>query len=127
MASILIIYRPGVDLSPAHEAAEGVELAFLAATDGPEALEGLDRAETHDAVIVTPPVDTREGDAYQAAARALTNAGFPVVEMTPEFETPFDPDDNDHPGAIGAMATVAGFGAAGYAIAIDLLRQRIET
>ena len=125
MGAILIIHRPGADLGPAYEAANGASLITIAAADGAAVLEALDQAEAHSAVIVTPPAETRKGDAYQAAALALTQSGFPVIEMTPGFDAPFDPDDETHPGPIGATAFVGGFGPDGYAIAIDLIRERL--
>ena len=86
-------------------------------------MEGLDTAENHDAMIITPPEDTASGDAYQAALADLTRSGFPVVEMTTDNRAATQPDA---PGPIGSMATIAGFGPEGYALAIELLAERLS-
>ena len=103
--------------------AAGAAVTFLVARDPESLMEGLDQAESHDALIATPPVDTAAGDAYQAALADLTAGAFPVVEMTPENWAATQPDA---PGPIGSMAVIAGFGPEGYALAIELLVERLS-
>ncbi len=123
--SFLIVHDPGADVAPAKQAADavGVALTLHVARDPETLMEGLDAAESHDALIVTPPDDTGLGDAYQAALADLTRGGFPVVEMTPENRAATQPGA---PGPIGSMATIAGFGPEGYALAIELLAERLS-
>lgn len=123
--SFLIVHDPGTDLGPARRAADAAGAALTAhVARDPEALmEGLDAAENHDALIVTPPEDTALGDAYQAALADLTRGGFPVVELTFENRAATLPDA---PGPIASMATVAGLGPEGYALAIELLVERLS-
>ena len=123
--SFLIVHEPGADIAPAKRAADavGAAVTFLVARDPESLMEGLDHAESHDALIVTPPVDTAAGDAYQAALADLTAGAFPVVEMTPENWAATQPDA---PGPIGSMAVIAGFGPEGYALAIELLVERLS-
>lgn len=122
--SFLIVHDPGADVAPAKRAADvvGAAVTFHVARDPETLMEGLDAAENHDALIVTPPEETAAGDAYQAALADLTAGGFPVVEMTPENRAA---TQSDAPGPIGSMATVAGFGPEGYALAIELLAERL--
>ena len=123
--SFLIVHDPGADVAPAKRAADaaGAALTTHVARDPESLMEGIDQAESHDALIVTPPEDTAAGDAYQAALADLTKGGFPVVEMTPENRAATDPTA---PGPISAMAVVAGFGPEGYALAIELLVERLS-
>jgi 3-dehydroquinate dehydratase len=123
--SFLIVHDPGVDIAPAKRAAEsaGAAVTFHVARDPETLMEGMDTAENHDALIVTPPQETAAGDAYQAALADLTAGSFPVVEMTPENRAATQPDA---PGPIGSMATIAGFGPKGYALAIELLAERLS-
>lgn len=122
--SFLIVHDPGADVAPAKRAADkaGAAVTFHVARDMEMLMEGLDAAENHDALIVTPPEETAAGDAYQAALADLTAGSFPVVEMTPENRAA---TQADAPGPIGSMATVAGFGPEGYALAIELLAERL--
>ena len=122
--SFLIVHDPGADIAPAKQAADaaGVAVTFHVARDPETLMEGLDTAENHDALIVTPPEETAAGDAYQAALAELTADGYPAVEMTPENRAATQPDA---PGPIGSMATIAGFGPEGYALAIELLAERL--
>ena len=123
--SFLIVHDPGADITPAKRAADaaGAALTCHVSRDPKKLMEGLDEAENHDALIVTPPEDTAAGDAYQAALAYLTSGGFPVVEMTVENRAATQPDA---PGPIGSMATIAGFGPEGYALAIELLAERLS-
>ncbi len=123
--SFLIVHDPGADVGPAKRAADaaGAALTLHVARDPETLMEGLDAAESHDAMIVTPPEDTAPGDAYQAALADLNRSGFPVVEMTTENRAATQPDA---PGPIGSMATIAGFGPEGYALAIELLAERLS-
>lgn len=123
--SFLIVHDPGADIAPAKRAADaaGAAVTFHVACDPEALMEGLDAAENHDALIVTPPEETAAGDAYQAALAELTANGFPVVEMTAENRAATQPCA---PGPIGSMATVAGFGPEGYALAIELLAERLS-
>jgi len=123
--SFLIVHDPGADTAPAKRAADAVAAALTlhVARDPESLMEGIDSAENHDALIITPPEDTAAGDAYQAALTDLTKSGFPVVEMTPENRAATAPDA---PGPISAMAVVAGFGPEGYALAIELLAERLS-
>lgn len=122
--SFLIVHDPGADVAPAKRAAAaaGAALTIHVARDPETLMEGIDAAENHDALIVTPPEDTAAGDAYQAALAELTKGGFPVVELTFENRAATMPEA---PGPIGSMATVAGLGPEGYALAIDLLAERL--
>ncbi|MEM7270958.1 MAG: hypothetical protein AAF401_17095 [Pseudomonadota bacterium] len=113
MARILVVHQPG-DAPARGETFE--------AADEEAVLAGLDKAEEFDAVIVTPPETTAPGDAYQAAVAALTAEGLPVVEVTNDNRTASNPSN---PGPLGAMAVVAGFGAAGFDLAFDLLEERL--
>lgn len=123
--SILIVGAPDLDLAPAREAADaaGVRIALHGASDEIETLTGLDAAEAHAAAIVTPPATTAPGDAYQAAVAALTADGFPVVEATLDNRAA---SDATHPGPLGAMAAVAGFGPMGWALAVEMLAERLK-
>ena len=123
--SFLIVHDPGADIAPAKRAADaaGAALTIHVARDPESLMEGIDAADGHDALIVTPPQDTTAGDAYQAALADLTKGGVPVVELTPENRAAADPDA---PGPISAMASVAGFGPEGYALAIELLAERLS-
>lgn len=122
--SFLIVHEAGADVAAARRAADavGVALTLHVARDPETLMEGIDAAENHDAMIVTPPEDTAAGDAYQATLADLTRGGFPVVELTFENRAATAPDA---PGPIGSMAAVAGFGPEGYALAIELLADRL--
>ncbi len=123
--SFLIVHEPGADIAPAKRAADatGAALTTHVARDPESLMEGIDSAESYDALIITPPEDTAAGDAYQAALADLTKGGFPVVEMTPENRAASNPAA---PGPISAMAVIAGFGPEGYALAIELLAERLS-
>jgi 3-dehydroquinate dehydratase len=124
MISILIVHAPGVDLGKAYEAAAGagVELRTHEAEDEVAVLAGLDSGDAFGAVIVTPPIITRAGDAYQYCVADLVAAGTPVVEWTLENRSVNEPE---HAGPLSATAVVAGFGAMGAAMAVELLAERL--
>lgn len=125
MVTILIVHGPGADLGPAYEAAAGagVKLRTHEAEDEVATLEGLDNGDAYGAVIVTPPAITRAGDAYQFCVADLVAAETPVVEWTPENRAASEPG---HPGPLSATAVVAGFGAMGAAMAVELLAERLK-
>ncbi|MGB0504940.1 MAG: hypothetical protein ACPGGK_01985 [Pikeienuella sp.] len=124
MITVLIVHEPGVDLGQAYEAAAGagVKLRTQEAEDEVAVLEGLDNGESYGAVIVTPPAVTRAGDAYQYCVADLVKTGTPVVEWTLENRSA---TEDEHAGPLSATAVVAGFGAMGAAMAVELLAERL--
>ena len=107
----------------AARAGDAVEIDLRQTDDEAEMIRGMHEAvDTETPVIVNPGAFTHYSYALSDAARMVTKAGIPLVEV--HISNPHAREAFRHTSVISGVATgvIAGFGFESYALALDAVR-----
>lgn len=108
----------------AEKAGDAVEIDLRQTDDEAEMIRWMHEAvDTETPVIVNPGAFTHYSYALSDAARMVTKAGIPLVEV--HISNPHAREEFRHTSVISGVATgvIAGFGFGSYVLALDAVRR----